>query len=116
MTQLQTFIDNSKTEQVIWALQDPATEDWVVCDSLEFEETDVMPLWSLQSAAKAYCEDEWKDYQAVAISIDDFLEFWVHDLNKDGLLVGLEWLADEDNSVEMDPIELAKALADYESA
>lgn len=113
---LQAFIDNSRGSQVLWALQDPASEDWVVCDSLDFEQTDVMPFWSSEAAAKAYCGDEWQEYQAVTISIGDYLEFWVNNLNDDGVLVGLDWQADEETSVEVDPIVLAKGLADYEKA
>ncbi|MFT4927957.1 MAG: hypothetical protein ACI8WB_004072, partial [Phenylobacterium sp.] len=95
-----------------WALQDPSSQDWVVCDSLEFEKTDVMPLWSNESGAKAYCEDEWQGYQAVTISIDDYLEFWVDELNNDGVLVGLDWTLLDESSVEVDPIVVAKELAD----
>jgi hypothetical protein len=115
MSQLQLFIDNSKKSQIIWGLQDSKTSDWVVCDSAEFDDTDVMPLWSDESAAKAYCTDEWTGYQAVSISVDDYLEHWVSDLNDDGVLLGLNWRVEDETVVETDPIDLAKAFAEYES-
>lgn len=113
--QLQVFVDNSKASQTIWALQDPQTDDWVVCDSVEYSDTDVMPLWSNEAGANAYCTQEWQGYKAVAITVDDYLEHWVSDLNYDGVLVGLDWQVEQDFSVESDPIEVAKAFADYES-
>ena len=112
---LQLFINNSKNSQQIWGLKDPSSDDWVVCDSLEFDQTDVMPLWSSLAVATAYCADEWSTYKPEAISIDDYLEFWVEDLNEDGVLLGLDWQAQEESSNEIDPIELAKAFADHES-
>lgn len=113
--QLQSFINNIKETQIIWGLKDPATDDWVVCDSLEFDETDVMPMWTDKTQAKAYCLDEWSEYQPVSISVDDYLEFWVSDLNYDGVMVGLNWQPEEEEGIEIDPIDVAKALADYES-
>lgn len=114
--QLQTFIDKVTVSQKLWALQDPTSGDWVVCDSLDFDNTDAMPLFSSAAAATAYCEDEWDQYKAVTISVDDYLEHWVNNLNDDGVLVGLDWLADEQSSVEIDPIVVAKGLAEIERA
>lgn len=114
--QLNDFVNNIKESQTIWALKDPQSEDWVVCDSVVFDDTEVMPLWTDKSLAKDYCIDEWEGYSVAPISVDDFLEFWVSDLNYDGVMVGLDWQGDEENdSVEFDPIDVAKALADYES-
>lgn len=113
--QLQSFVDISKSTQVIWALQDSQTQDWVVCDSAEYSDTDVMPLWSSEADAMAYCTDEWAGYQAVAISVEDYLEHWVSDLNYDGILLGINWQVDDSFCVEVDPIDVAKAFADHES-
>ena len=113
--QIQSFVDISKSTQIIWALQDPQTQDWVVCDSAEFSDTDVMPLWSDEANAKAYCTDEWEGYKAVSISVEDYLEHWVSDLNYDGILLGINWQVDESFCVEADPIVVAKVFADYES-
>jgi hypothetical protein len=113
--QLQTFVDKSKASQTFWGLQDPTSDDWVVCDSLEFEETDVMPLWTDSKGATNYCSEDWSDYVPVAITVEDFLEYWAADLNYDGVLLGLDWLAEDENSIEIDPIEVAKAFANHES-
>ena len=122
--QLKTFVDTCKLSQQIWALQDPATNDYVICDSSDFEQTDVMPLWSEKSMAEAYCTDEWAGYVACSISVDDYLEQWVTDLNYDGVLIGLNCDVEQEASgeaddvqtasVEIDPIDVAKAFADCE--
>ena len=111
---LKSFVDNSKASQHIWALRCPQSKDWVVCDSIEFSDTDVLPLWSSQAQASAFCTDEWQGYEVCAISVDDYLEFWVSDLNYDGVLVGIDWQVEDSFSVELDPIDVAKAFAECE--
>ncbi|GGI76685.1 DUF2750 domain-containing protein [Shewanella gelidii] len=110
---LAKFVANVKESQTLWGLQDKAGEGWVVCDSSEYEETDVMPIWSNKEQAEGHCTQEWQDYVAVAIPLEEFMEYWVSDLNDDGVLVGLDWEAETD-CLEMDPIELAKELVNIE--
>ncbi|MCL1048056.1 DUF2750 domain-containing protein [Shewanella abyssi] len=111
---LESFISNVKQHQVVWGLQDETGEGWVVCDSSEFEATDVMPLWSEEAQAKSHCTEEWQDYSAVAITLGEFLEFWVTDLNDDAVLVGVDWVAEQD-CLEIDPIVLATSLVNIEA-
>ncbi|MGL4474628.1 MAG: DUF2750 domain-containing protein [Shewanella sp.] len=110
---LSSFIDNVKQHQLLWGLQDETGEGWVVCDSADFEDTDAMPLWSTEALASANCTDDWADYKAVAIPLSEYLEFWVSDLNDDGVVIGIDWQNDQD-CVEVDPIVLAKHLVDVE--
>ncbi len=112
-TQSQFFAD-VKPNQVVWGLQDKTGEDWVICDSAQFENTDVMPLWSSESLAQRHCCDEWKDYQPAAISVADFLEFWVDDLNEDGVMLGINWQG-EDDCLEIDLVEFSQSLAEIEA-
>lgn len=111
---LKSFIDNVKESQMLWGLMDAEGEGWVVCDSSEYEETDVMPLWSSEAKASEHCTDEWSTYKATAIPLVEFLEYWVEDLNHDGVLVGVDWLANEE-CLECDPIDLAQSLAEIEA-
>jgi len=119
--QLKSFVDACKQSQLIWGLLDPQTNDWVICDSSEFEETDVLPLWSDKDQAFAFCTDEWAAYRASSISVDEYLEQWVTDLNYDGVLLGINWDVEQEleedgagSSIEVDPIDVAKAFADCE--
>lgn len=112
--QLSTFLNDVKPTQTVWALQDKESEDWVVLDSLQFEETDVMPLWSTEALAQVHCVDEWKDYVATAITLADWFEFWVDDLLEDNVVVGINW-GDEAGDLEVDLAELTQALTAIET-
>ncbi|RLV60632.1 DUF2750 domain-containing protein [Parashewanella curva] len=111
---LTAFINNIEESQLFWALLDETGEGWVVCDSSEYEETDVMPVWSSEEEANKHCIEEWSGYKPAAISIREYLEIWVDDLNNDGVLMGVDWILDGDCH-EIDPIELAKHLVEIEA-
>jgi hypothetical protein len=119
-TILSTFLTDVKTAQSFWALQEKSGEDWVVLDSINFENTDVMPLWSSQALAQIHCIDEWQEYVPTKITLSDWLEFWLEDLGEDGVIVGVNWLEEsnqaEDNEyVELDLAEFSQALAEIEA-
>lgn len=111
---LNLFLNDVKPTQMLWGLQDKKSEDWVVLDSLQFEETEVMPLWSTQVLAQLHCVEEWKDYLAAPISLADWFEFWVDDLLADNVVIGLNW-GDEGDDVEIDLAELTEALTEIEA-
>ena len=111
---LTTFVNQVEETQQFWGLADQNGEDWVVCDSAQFEETDVLPVWSSESDAKNHCVDEWQNYQPQLITLKEFMEFWVDSLNEDGVMVGINWVL-EGECPEIDPIELAKTLAEVEA-
>jgi len=110
---VKLFLNDVKPTQMLWGLQDKTTEDWVVLDSLQFEETEVMPLWSTQALAQSHCVDEWKDYVASPISLADWFEFWVDDLLEDNVVIGLNWGDEED--LEIDLAELTELLTEIEA-
>ena len=111
---LTAFLADVKPTQQLWALQDKASEDWVVLDSLSYEQTEVMPLWSSQALAQKHCIEEWKDYQPAAISIAEWLEFWITDLNEDGVIIGVNWQEDKDCE-EMELELFSQAIAEIEA-
>jgi hypothetical protein len=111
---LSTFLADVKPTQILWALQDNKSEDWVVLDSPSFENTDVMPLWSSAELAQQHCIDEWSDYVPSKISLADWFEFWIEDLNEDNVIVGINWQGD-DEYVEMELGEFAQRLVSIEA-
>ena len=111
---LSTFINQIKETQILWALQDKSSEDWVVLDSVNFENTEVMPLWSTETLAKKHCVEEWADYVPAAISVADWMEFWVEDLLEDNVIIGLDWQEDAD-CFELELPEFTQALAEIET-
>lgn len=56
----------------LWVLS--ADDEFVVVDSIEFEATDVMPLFSKQANAQALCIEDWASYQPVAVKLEEFLK------------------------------------------
>ncbi len=119
-TTLTAFLADVKSTQSFWALQDKSGEDWVVLDSINFENTEVMPLWSTQELAQQHCIDEWQQYVPTKITLSDWLEFWLEDLSEDGVIVGINWQeesndADEKEYLEIDLAEFSQSLAEIEA-
>jgi len=110
---INTFMGDVKTSQVLWALQEPNSGDYVVLDSVNFENTDVMPLWSTSVLAKKHCVDEWESYQPAEISIAEWMEFWIEDLNEDGIIIGLNWPEDGE-CAEIELAEFTQLLSEVE--
>ena len=110
---LAAFLAEVKPTQQLWALQDKESEDWVVLDSLNYEETEVMPLWSNEVFAAKHCTEEWADYIAAPISLADWLEFWVEDLLADNIILGINWQGQE-NDLEMGLPELTESFVEIE--
>lgn len=98
-----------KSTQELWALQDKTTEGWVIVDSVNFENTDVMPVWSDAEMAREHCTDEWEDYIPKSISVSD----WLEDLAEDSVLVGVEW-RDGGEYLEVELAEFSQMLAEIE--
>jgi len=119
-TTLNTFLVDAKNAQSFWALQEKSGEDWVVLDSINFENTEVMPLWSSEELAQKHCIDEWQQYVPTKITLSDWLEFWLEDLNEDGVIVGINWQeestkAEENEYLELDLAEFSQSLAEIET-
>lgn len=110
---LEAFAQAIKSNQSLWALQDTASEDWVVLDSVNFENGESMPLWSSEALAKAHCIDEWQAYSPAEISLAEWLEFWVEDLNEDGIIIGVDWPTDGD-CIEVELADFTQAVAAVE--
>jgi len=87
----------------VWGLQGP--EGWALCDSEKRDNTDVIPFWSREEFARVHCQDDWKDYEPVAIELEEFLEDWLTGMHEDVMLAGINW--DEDlEGTEMEPLDL----------
>jgi hypothetical protein len=111
---LNAFLAEVKPTQLLWALQDKESEDWVVLDSINYEETEMMPLWSSEELAAQHCTEAWADYVATAIPLADWLEFWIEDLVADGVVIGINWNGQEDD-LEIDLPEFTQRLVDIEA-
>ena len=109
---LDAFINEVKESQTLWALQAKGQDDWVVLDSVNYQDSEVMPLWSSQQLAQVHCVDEWQEYIPAQISLADWLEFWIEDLNEDGIIIGVNW--QDEQFVEVELAEFSQAIAQVE--
>lgn len=100
----QAVIENGE----LWVLS--VDDEFVVVDSIEFDNTDVMPIFSSQAKAQALCVEDWSHYQAVALDLETFFEEWLPNLDQDQVMVALDL---DENLVgeELEPFKLAKQLA-----
>ncbi len=103
----QSFIEDILKTGKVWGVR--SDEGWVVCDSAEFEETDVMPFWSAEIDAKAQCSDEWAGNRAEAIELETFIDDWLTGMAEDGVLIGPNWTSEMDG-LEIEPVDLARQL------
>ncbi|WP_432451989.1 MULTISPECIES: DUF2750 domain-containing protein [unclassified Agarivorans] len=92
----------------LWVLS--ADDEFVVVDSINYENTDVMPLFSTAAKAQALCLDDWSEYQVVSINLEEFFEQWLPNLDEDKVLVAIDL---DENLVgeEIEAFHLAKQLA-----
>lgn len=104
----QRFIEHLQESGQVWGLKSP--DGWVVVDSTEFEDAEVMPFWSEEAYARQHCVDEWKDFKPVAMDLEEFVEDWLVGMTEDGVLVGPNWNAELDG-LEIEPVEIAKLLS-----
>ncbi|OOV86575.1 DUF2750 domain-containing protein [Oceanospirillum linum] len=102
------FIEEIRFNGELWGIE--SEDGWVVVDSQEFEDTDVIPFWSEKEDAEAHCVEEWADYQISKVEIESFVQEWLPELDSDGVLVGANWNTELDG-LEVEPLQLAEALA-----
>jgi len=103
----ERFIEEADELEVVGNLK--SSDGFAICESNEFEDTEVMPFWSQQNEAKSMCTDDWSAYEPNPIRIDDFIDAWLHGMEEDGLYVGVNWNKDLDG-VEIEPVMLIEDL------
>lgn len=103
---LDIFVAKTKEAQVVWGLRNE-DEDWLACDSSEFENSEVMPFWSSKEDAEVHNVEEWAEFEVHEIPLDVFVEDWLITLAEDGVLVGTNWNAELEGK-ELEPSDLAK--------
>jgi hypothetical protein len=101
------FVRDVKLTGLVWGLR--TDRGWAVCDSAEYEETEVYPFWSDKAEASVHCTEEWADYAPAKLALDRFIDTWLPGMSEDGVLVGTNWDA-ELTGLEVDPDVLAQEL------
>ena len=107
-TELDRFVVEALETGCVFGLE--SEEGWALCPSEKYPNSDVMPLWSDRVAAQSQCRDEWGDYQAIPIALDELLDDWLPGMHEDELLVGVNWNQELEGE-ELEPLDL---LAEFE--
>ena len=89
--QLDNFAAAIKPHQEFYGLFDENSQEWVIVDATNNDDCDALPLWSTKKFASTQLTGEWKDFVVQAISIDDWLEFWMDDLQDSAIVIGVNW-------------------------
>jgi hypothetical protein len=110
-TTLNTFASKVVKSGHLYLLS--ADDEYLVVDSVEYAETDVMPIFSTKEAALALCSDDWAEYQVAEVAVEDFFEQWLPELDKEGIMLGID-LDTELSGDEVEAFTFGKALADNE--
>ncbi|PWK47273.1 DUF2750 domain-containing protein [Pleionea mediterranea] len=109
----QVFLQQAIDQGVVWALitgdLDKGTAEFALTGSADNDNIDVMPFFSHEDFAQALCSDEWSIYQPHPIDLDDFIDNWLPGMQKDSLLVGVNWNS-ELEGLESEPLELSLEL------
>ncbi|PID49943.1 MAG: hypothetical protein CR991_04175 [Proteobacteria bacterium] len=104
------FVAEVKRSGKVWGLTTKDGEDnWAVCPSAMYEETDVMPLFSSREKAQQHCIDEWEIYQPQAVVLEEFVNDWLPGLHEDEALIGPDWDMDL-AGLEIEPMDVAEDL------
>ena len=106
--ELDRFVVEALETGCVYGLE--AREGWALCPSEKHPGSDVLPLWSDRDTAQAQCRDEWDDYQAIPIALEELLDEWLPGMHQDELLIGVNWNQDLEGE-ELEPLDL---LAEFE--
>lgn len=91
----------------VWTLE--GDDGFALCPSVDNDELDVMPMWSQPEYANAHCRDEWSQYKAVPIAVEELLDDWLPGMHGDLILVGVNWNQALEG-VEIEPLDLLEEI------
>lgn len=110
--QLRNFASMILDSGIVWGLK--GQEGWAVCDSIEFEDTEVLPFFASKDEAVRLCIDEWSSYEPQSMPIEEFLEDWLPGMHEDNAMVGLQWNSEMEGP-EVEPADIARSLGNLEN-
>lgn len=103
----EKFIQIVSESKTLWGLK--SEDGWCVCESNDYEDTEVMLFWSNEAYARQCAIEEWSHYKPTSIPLDEFMNSWLYGMNEDDLLVGVNWNA-KLIGLEVEPFDLLKEL------
>jgi len=108
LTNAENFLHQVLETKQVFALKHEQG-GWASCESKDYEDTAIFLFWSTSEQAETHCVEDWKDYQPVEITLDDFINVWLQGLDKEDHMIGMNW---EKGlfGLEVEPLDIAKKL------
>lgn len=106
------FVKRVREFSQVWGLK--TEEGWVLSPTND-EESTVMPFWSDRAYAAECATEEWAEYEATAIPLENFLRYWLPGMAEDGVLVGTNWNS-QLIGLEVAPMDLHAELSAADEA
>ena len=77
-----------------------------------------MPFWSLKSRAQKVVDTvpAYRGFEVEPVSLVDFRDAWLPDLESNGLLVGVNWSGKGASGYDLSPADVLAGLAAAETA
>ena len=77
-----------------------------------------MPFWSLKSRAQKVVDTvpAYRDFEVEPVSLVDFRDAWLPDLESNGFLVGVNWSGKGASGCDLSPADVLAGLAAAETA
>ncbi|WP_214071418.1 DUF2750 domain-containing protein [Mucilaginibacter sp. dw_454] len=86
------FVEQVVASKLVWGLQNK--KGWANSHADVNEDITIVPFWSERALAKASAKDDWRDYTATEIPLNEFLESWCIGMADDDILAGINWDAE----------------------
>jgi hypothetical protein len=108
-TQSAAFFSEIALQGCVWAIRDSA--GFPTSTNASGETT--MPFWSLESRANKIVDSvpAYSGFVPEKLKLDVFESRWLPGLERDGLLVGINWSGDSATGYDMKPADVAARLA-----
>ncbi len=86
----QRFIEEVVDQECVWGLRHPEG-GWALCPSLLDENQDIFLFWSERRLAFSSSQQQWAEFEPVAIELREFILVWLDDMIARGTRIGLDW-------------------------
>ena len=104
----KNFAKSVISNNLIWGLA--SSKGFIKANSVEYEDTQVIPFWSNEDDAALAINKGWENYKPASMPVSEFLENWLVGMYNEGMLVGINW-SNNSPKVELEPLELALEIA-----
>ena len=107
----ERFVRRSVAGESVWVLLHDEHRTLAYCLSNEYEDVDVLLVWSDRGYAKRAEKSEFHDYSVKEVPLFDFLFRYLPGMHDDEVLVGTNFTGDL-HGLEKEPADLQRELKD----